>query len=71
MAKLLWEWKPRFAIALVVRGPLIVMSYTTYDITSCPIFMRRYANANGDEQRYKMTKTQVFLAFYKMVIVVE
>ena len=33
--------------------------------------MRRYANANGDEQRYKTSKKQAFFAFYKMVIVVE
>ena len=54
MAKLLWEWKPRFAVALVVRG-----------------LLRRYANADGDEQRYKTLKTQISLAFCKIVIVVE
>ena len=31
--------------------------------------MRRYANADGDEQRYKTLKTQVFIAFCKIVIV--
>ena len=71
MAKLLWEWKPRFAIALVVRGLLIVMSHTNCDVTSCPVVMRRYANADGDEQRYKISKTQVSLAFCKIVIMVE
>ena len=33
--------------------------------------MRRYANADGDEQRYKTLKTQVSLAFCEIVIVVE
>ena len=33
--------------------------------------MRRYANADGDEQRYMTLKTQVSLAFCKIVIVVE
>ena len=71
MGKLLWEWKPRFAVALVVRGLLIVTSHTNCDVTSCPVVMRRYANADGDEQRYKTLKTQVSLAFCKIVIVVE
>ena len=57
MAKLLWEWKPRFAIALVVCDLLIVTSHTNCDVTSCPVVMRHYASANGDEQRYKMSKT--------------
>ena len=70
MAKLLWEWKPRFAVALVVRGLLIVTSHTNCDVTSCPV-MRRYADADGDEQRYKTLKTQVSLALCKIVIVVE
>ena len=61
MAKLLWEWKPRFAVALVVRDLLIVTSHTNCDVTSCPVVMRRYANADGDEQRYKTSKTQVSL----------
>ena len=71
MAKLLWEWKPRFAVALVVCGLLIVTSQTNCDVTSCPVVMRRYANADGDEQRYKTSKTQVSLALGKIVIVVE
>ena len=71
MAKLLWKWKPRFAVALVVRGLLIVTSQTNCDVTSCPIVMRRYASADGDEQRYKMPKTQVSLPFFKIVIMVE
>ena len=33
--------------------------------------MRRYADAGGDEQRYKTLKTQVCIAFCKIVIVVE
>ena len=33
--------------------------------------MRRYANTDGDEQRYKTSKTQVSLAFCKIMIVVE
>ena len=61
MAKLLWEWKPRFAVALVVRDLLIVTSYTNCDVTTCPVVMCRYANADGDEQRYKTSKTQVSL----------
>ena len=51
MAKLLWEWKPRFAVVLVVRDLLIVTSHTNCDVTSGPVVMRRYANADGDEQR--------------------
>ena len=51
MAKLLWEWKTRFAITLVVRGLLIVTSHTNYDVTSCPVVMHCYAKADGDEQR--------------------
>ena len=66
MAKLLWEWKPRYAVALVVRGLLIVTSQTNCDVTSCPVVMRRYANADWDEQRYKTSKTQVSLAFCKI-----
>ena len=71
MTKLLWEWKPRLVVALVVCGLLIVMSHINCDVTSYPVVMHRYANTNGDEQRYKMSKTQVFIAFHKMVIVVE
>ena len=71
MAKLLWERKPRFAVALVVRGLLIMMSQTNCDVTNFPVVMRRYANADGDEQQYKTSKTQVSLAFCKIVIVVE
>ena len=71
MAKLHWEWKPRFAVALVVRGLLIVTSQTNCDVTSCPVVMRRYANADGDEQWYKTSKMQVSLVFCKIVIVVE
>ena len=33
--------------------------------------MRRYTNADGDEQRYKTSKTQISLAFCKIMIVVE
>ena len=62
MAKLIWEWKPRFAIALVVRDLLIVTSHTNFDVTSCPVVMRRYADADGDEEWYKTSKTQVSLA---------
>ena len=60
MAKLLWERKPRFAVALVVRGLLIVTSHTNCDVTSCPVVRRRYANADGDEQRYKTMKLPNF-----------
>ena len=63
MAKLLWEWKPRFAVALVVRDLLIVTSHTNCDVTSGPVVMRRYANADGDEQWYKTSKTQVSRTF--------
>ena len=71
MAKLLWEWKPRFAVALVFRGLLIVTSQTNCEVTSCPVVMRRYANDDGDEQRYKTSKTQASLAFCKIMILVE
>ena len=64
MAKLLWERKQRFAVALVFRGLLIVTSPTNCDITICPVVMRRYTNADGAEQRYKTSKTQVYLAFF-------
>ena len=59
MAKLLWEWKPRFAVALVARGLSIVTSQTNCDVTSYPVVMRRYAIADGNEQPYKTSKTQV------------
>ena len=59
------------AVALVVHGLLIVTPHTNCDVSSSPVIRRRYANADGDEQRYKSSKTQVFLAYYKMVIVVE
>ena len=71
MAKLLWELKPRFAVALVARGMLIVTSHTNYDVTSCPVVMRRYANTDRDEQWYKTSQTQVSLAFCKTVFVVK
>ena len=41
VAKLLWEWKPRFTVALVVRGLLIVTSHTNCDVTSYPVGMHR------------------------------
>ena len=71
MATLLWERKPRFAVALVVRGLLIVTSHTNCDVTICPVVMRCYADADADEQWYKTSKTQVSLAFCKFLIVVE
>ena len=58
-------------MALVVRGLLIVTSHTICDVTICPVVMRRYADADGDEQGYKTSKTQVSPAFCKIVIVVE
>ena len=71
MAKLHWEWQPRFSIALVVHGLLIMTSQTNCDVTSCPVVMHGYANADGDEQRYKTSKMQVSLTFRKIMIVVE
>ena len=71
MDKLLWEWNSGFAVALVARGLLIVTSHTNCDVTSWPVVMRRYANADADEQRCKTSKTQISLAFCKIVIVVE
>ena len=80
MAGLLWDWKPMFAVApwlvaccAVARGHLIVTSHTNCDVTSCLVVMGRYSNADGDEQRHKTSKTQVFRGFfiYKMVITVE
>ena len=47
----------------MVRDLLIVTSHTNCDVTSGPVVMRRYANADGDEQRYKTSKTQVSLTF--------
>ena len=69
--KLLWERKASFAVALVVRGPLIVTSHTNCDITIFPAIMCRYANADGEEHQYKTSKMQVSLGFCKIVIVVE
>ena len=63
MAKLLWEWKPRFAVALVVRDLLIVTSHTNCDVTSGPVVMRRYANADGDEQRIQDVENASFPYF--------
>ena len=37
-------------------------SHTNCDVNNCPVVMRRYANADGDERRYKMSKTHVSLA---------
>ena len=34
------------------------------DVTSCPVIMRRYANADGDEQQYKTSEPQGFLVFF-------
>ena len=65
----LWQCWPnidggiRFVIALVVRGLLIVTSHTNCDVTSCLVVMRRYANADGDEQRYKSSKMQAVIVF--------
>ena len=59
-----------FVVALVVRCRLIA-THTNCDVTIFPVVMRRYENADGDEQRYKTSKTQVSLAFCKIVIVVE
>ena len=56
---------------LPLRGLMIVTSYTNCDVASCPVVMRRYANADGVEQRYKTSKTQVSIAFCKIVVVVE
>ena len=47
----------------MVRDLLIVTSHTNCDVTSGPVVMRCYANADGDEQRYKTSKTQVSLTF--------
>ena len=47
----------------MVRDLLIVTSPTNCDVTSGPVVMRRYANADGDEQPYKTSKTQVSLTF--------
>ena len=55
----------------MVCGLLIVTLHTNCDVTSCPVIMRHYTNADGDEQRYKTSKSQVSLAFCKIVIVVE
>ena len=63
MVKLLWEWKQRFAVALVVRDLLIVTSHTNCDVTSGPVVMRRYANADGDGQRYKTSIRKFPLLF--------
>ena len=71
MAKKLWERNPTFAVALVVRGLLIVTSHTNCDVINCPVVMRRCANAVGDEQQYKTSKMQISLAFLKIVLVVE
>ena len=63
MAKLLWEWKPRFAVALVVRDLLIVTSHTNCDVTSGPVVMRRYANAMGTNSGTRRRKRKFILLF--------
>ena len=63
MAKQLWEWKPRFAVALVVCGLLIVTSQTNCDVISCPVVMRRYANADGDDSGTRRRKRKFPLLF--------
>ena len=62
MDKLLREGNTRFTVALVVPGLLIVTSHTNCDVTGCPVVMRRSENADWDEERYKTSKTQVFIA---------
>ena len=65
MAKQIWEWKPRLAVALVVRGLLIVTSHTNCDVTSFPV-VHRYVNADWDEQRYKRRTRKFILLFIKL-----
>ena len=48
------------------KGPVTRKMFPFDDVV-----MRRYANADGDEQRYKTLKTQVSIAICKIVIVVE
>ena len=56
MAKLLWEWKPRFAVALVVRDLLIMMSHTNCDVTiavlsSCVVTQTPMGTNSGTRRR--------------------
>ena len=59
-----------FAFALVAcwlwrHIPIVTSLY------SCPVIMCRYAKGDKEEQQYKTSKTQVSLAYCKIVIVVE
>ena len=56
MAKLHWEWKPRFAIALVVRDLSIVTSHTNCDATiagpsSCIVMQTPMGTNSGTRRR--------------------
>ena len=66
MVNLLWGWKPRFAVALVVRGLLIVTSHTNCDVTSCPVVMRCYANTMGTNRGTRRRKRKFPLLFVKL-----
>ena len=50
---------------------MLVTSHINCDVDSCPIFMRRYENADGDEQQARRRKSKFSLFFLNMVIVVE
>ena len=61
MAKLLWEWKPRFAVALVVRDLLIVTSHTNCDVTSGPVVMHRYVEKCMDTGSISWTYKKILV----------
>ena len=71
MAKQVCEWIPRFTVAIVVRVLMLVTSLINCDVDSCPIFMRRYENADGDEQQARRRKSKFSLIFLNMVIAAE
>ena len=71
MAKPLWEWKPRFAVALVVRGLLIVTSHipivTSLAVPSLCVVTQTPMGANSGTKRRKRKFPLVFCKIVKLI----
>ena len=65
VAKLLWEWKPRFTVALVVRGLFIVTSHTNCDITSYPVVMRLLRKHRWGQKAEQYVENASLPCFFK------